>query len=169
MCYKVSCRQTPPTCSCCFLHRAPPTRSCTARQGRYGHGYLYSSKQVFNMPESWLFILDLKLAEGLKSGSSAVSLLMSHDTWRLAGLEPILDSWLPLSEVWLVTVERRVDMKLLLAERRSRGGTRSRMPRNGMYFANAILHGERRQHIGPQSQQGPLIEGLFFTERPKFP
>lgn len=41
------------------------------------------------MPESWLLIL--KLDEGLKSGSSAVSLLMSHDTWRLAGLEPRLD------------------------------------------------------------------------------
>lgn len=43
------------------------------------------------MPESWLFILDLKLEEGLKSGSSVVSLLMSQETWRLAGLEPILD------------------------------------------------------------------------------
>lgn len=41
------------------------------------------------MPESWFLIL--KLDEGLKSGSSAVSLLMSHDTWRLAGLEPKLD------------------------------------------------------------------------------
>lgn len=43
------------------------------------------------IPELWLFILDLKLEDGLKSGSSAVSLLMSQDTWRLAGLEPRLD------------------------------------------------------------------------------
>lgn len=43
------------------------------------------------MPESWLFILDLKLDEGLKSGNSVVSLPMSQETWRLAGLEPILD------------------------------------------------------------------------------
>lgn len=166
------------------------------------------------MPESWLFNLDLKLEEGLNSGSSAVSLLMSQETWRLASLEPILDrsasmsvrpcrgkhtlwythtnhrththtseylpylllwflfsiteggftaqtdeltdslseaeesrdlavlcrlNWLLMSEVWLVTVERRVDMKLLLVERRSRGWTQSKTPRHGMYLANAIL------------------------------
>lgn len=48
-------------------------------------------------------------------------------------------NWLLMSEVWLVTVERRVDTKLLLVERRSRGRTQSSMPRHGMYLANAIL------------------------------
>lgn len=43
------------------------------------------------MPESWFFSLDLKLDECLKPGSSAVSLLMSQDTCRLAGREPRLD------------------------------------------------------------------------------
>ncbi|KAG7280282.1 hypothetical protein CRUP_026823 [Coryphaenoides rupestris] len=107
------------------------------------------------MPESWFFLF---LSEdGLCSGSSAVSLLMSYDTWRLAGLEPKLDTnhkagprrtdslleaeerrnFLVLtSEVWLVTVERRVDMKLLLAERRSPGATHSRLPRHGISRAD---------------------------------
>lgn len=48
-------------------------------------------------------------------------------------------NWLLMSEVWLVTVERRVDMKLLLVERRSRWRTQSRTPRHGMYLANANL------------------------------
>lgn len=138
------------------------------------------------MPESGLFTFDLKLAAGLKSGSWAVSLLMSHDTWRLAGLEPMLDSsasvsvrhcrttdalasaaastqlreqplltdslseaeerrglcglkWPLVSEVWLVTVERRSDMKLLPAERSSWGRMHSSTPRHGTYFANASL------------------------------
>lgn len=45
------------------------------------------------MPESWLLSFDLKLDElhGLKSGISAVSLLMSQDTCRLAGLELMLE------------------------------------------------------------------------------
>lgn len=43
------------------------------------------------------------------------------------------------SEVWLVTVERRVDTKLLLAERRSRWRTHSSTPRHGMYLAKASL------------------------------
>lgn len=34
--------------------------------------------------------MDLKLAAGWNSGSWAVSLPMSHDSWRLAGLEPAL-------------------------------------------------------------------------------
>lgn len=52
-------------------------------------------------------------------------------------------NWLLMSEVWLVTVERRVDMKLLLVERRSRGWTQSKMPRHGMYLANANLDRDR--------------------------
>lgn len=51
----------------------------------------FSEFTFSKMPESWLFSLDLKLDEGLKSGSSAVSLLMSQETWRLAGLDPRLD------------------------------------------------------------------------------
>lgn len=141
-------------------------------------------------PESGLFTLDLKLAAGLYPGSSAVSLLMSHDTWRLAGLEPILDSsasvsvrhcratgralvfilspherwlqgdlqltdslseaeerrdllcrlnWPLVSDVWLVTVERRIDMKLLLVERSSWGLMQSKKARHGMYLAKANL------------------------------
>lgn len=43
------------------------------------------------------------------------------------------------SEVWLVTVERRVDTKLLLVERRSCWRTHSSTPRHGMYLANASL------------------------------
>lgn len=49
-------------------------------------------------------------------------------------------NWLLMSEVWLVTVERRVDTKLLLLERRSRCRTHSNMPRHGMYLANANLY-----------------------------
>lgn len=52
-------------------------------------------------------------------------------------------NWLLMSEVWLVTVERRVDMKLLLAERRSRGRMQSKAPRNGMYLASANLYRHR--------------------------
>lgn len=48
-------------------------------------------------------------------------------------------NWLLMSEVWLVTVERRIDMKLLLVERSSCGLTQSRKPRHGMYLANANL------------------------------
>lgn len=44
-----------------------------------------------------------------------------------------------MSELWLVTVERRMDMKLLLVERSSCGLTRSSRPRHGMYLANANL------------------------------
>lgn len=43
------------------------------------------------MPESLFFSLALKLEVCLKSGSSAVSLLISQDTCRLAGLELKLD------------------------------------------------------------------------------
>ena len=49
-----------------------------------------------------------------------------------------LKLWL-MSEDWLVTVERRVDMKLLLKERSSRGRTHNRAPRQGMYLARANL------------------------------
>lgn len=143
------------------------------------------------MPESGLLTLDLKLEVGLYSGSSAVSLLMSHDTCRLAGLEPMLDrsasvsvrhcrvtsralvfmlslnecqvqlqltdslseaeerrsllcgrNWLLMSEVWLVTVERRSDMKLLLVDCSWCGLTQSRKPRHGMYLAKANLQRE---------------------------
>lgn len=143
------------------------------------------------MPESGLFTLDLKLEAGLYSGSSAVSLLMSHDTCRLAGLEPMLDRsasvsvrhcratrralvfmlflnecqvqlqltdslseaeerrgllWArncPLmSEVWLVRVERRSDMKLLLVDCSSCGRIQSKKPRHGMYLAKANLQRE---------------------------
>lgn len=48
----------------------------------------------------------------------------------------------PMSEVWLVTVDRRVDMKLLLVDRRSRLRTHSKNPRHGMYLAMAILKTE---------------------------
>lgn len=53
-------------------------------------------------------------------------------------------SWLLMSEVWLVTVERRVDKKLLLVERRSRWWTQRRTPRHGMYLAKANLVEVRR-------------------------
>ena len=45
----------------------------------------------------------------------------------------------PMSDVWLVTVDRRVDMKLLLVDCRSRLRTHSKNPRHGMYLAMAIL------------------------------
>lgn len=40
-------------------------------------------------------------------------------------------NWPLMSEVWLLTVERRIDMKLLLVERSSCGLTQSRTPRHG--------------------------------------
>lgn len=43
-----------------------------------------------------------------------------------------------VSEDWLVKVERRVDIKLLLLNRSLRG-THSRTPRHGIYFAMADL------------------------------
>lgn len=143
------------------------------------------------MPESGLFTLELKLEAGLYSGSSVVSLLMSHDTCRLAGLEPMLDRSASvsvrhyratsralvfmlslnecqvqlqltdslseaeerrgllcgrncplMSEVWLVTVERRSDMKLLLVDCSSCGLIQSKKPRHGMYLAKANLQKE---------------------------
>lgn len=53
----------------------------------------------------------------------------------------LLLRWLLFSEDWLVTVKRRVDMKLLLAKR-SLVGTHRITPRHGMYLAMADL-GER--------------------------
>lgn len=52
-------------------------------------------------------------------------------------------NWLLMLEVWLDTVERRVDMKLLLVERRSRLRMQSKMPRHGMYLAKANLDRDR--------------------------
>lgn len=51
-------------------------------------------------------------------------------------------NWLLMSEVWLVTVERRIDMKLLLVERNSCGLMQSKKPRPGMYLAKANLQRE---------------------------
>lgn len=62
-------------------------------------------------------------------------------------------NWLLMSEVWLVTVERRVDTKLLLVERRSRGRTQSSTPRHGMYLANAILQREVKGQCGVYTDQ----------------
>lgn len=51
-------------------------------------------------------------------------------------------NWLLMSEVWLVTVERRIDMKLLLVERNSCGLMQSKNPRHGIYLAKANLQRE---------------------------
>lgn len=51
-----------------------------------------------------------------------------------------------VSEDWLVKVERRVDIKLLLINRSLRG-THSSTPRHGMYFAMADL-GQREKERG---------------------
>lgn len=48
-------------------------------------------------------------------------------------------NWLLMSDVWLDTVERRMDMKLLLVERSSCGLMQSKKPRQGMYLAKANL------------------------------
>lgn len=63
------------------------------------------------MPESWLLSFDLKLDEllGLKSGISAVSLLMSQDTCRLAGLELMLERSASVSvQPWRVETGHKI-------------------------------------------------------------
>lgn len=51
----------------------------------------------------------------------------------------VLQNCPDISEDWLVTVERRVDIKLLWNEWRSRLGTHNSTRRHGMYFAMANL------------------------------
>ncbi len=63
------------------------------------------------MPESWLLSFDLKLDElhGLKSGISAVSLLMSQDTCRLADLELMLERSASVSvQPWRVEAGHKI-------------------------------------------------------------
>ena len=65
-----------------------------------------------------------------------------------------------MSEVWLVTVERLVDMKLLSVERRSRLRTHSNTPRHGRYLAMSILI---REASGENKEKYPHEKILQFT------
>lgn len=61
-------------------------------------------------------------------------------------------NWPLMSDVWLLTVERRMDMKLLLVERNSCGPMQSRKPRHGMYLARADLQrGRSSAWPGPRA------------------
>lgn len=67
-----------------------------------------------------------------------------------------------VSEEWLVTVERRVDIKLLLVNL-SLWGTQSRTPRHGMYFAIADLRIEKWK-LERRKEKNKNIDGKILCE-----